>query len=338
MIPFFINRSGTFSLVNPFLMFFFAPFSLIIYLQGMVFSLFPFYKINNYLCEFIFFLVTLLDKNKLYIVCGEINIFFYIIYYFLLCLSVYFLEIKRNKMTRNVLFAQCIFISVWSLPIKNYITYEIDFINVGQGDATLISYKNNNFLIDTGGLTYQDVAKNCLIPYFKKNNIYKIDALFITHNDYDHVGALESLKRNFRIGNIYSYNDTYPITVKGLKMENLNIYKNMRNDENLKSCVFKFKLQDKTFLIMGDAPKEIEKMIIKDNKELTVDYLKVGHHGSNTSTDESFISSINPKVAIISCGYKNKFNHPSKETIDILLKYKISIKRTDIDDTITIFI
>ena len=121
-------------------------------------------------------------------------------------------------------------------------------------------------------------------------------------------------------------------------MENLNIYKNMRNDENLKSCVFKFKLQDKTFLIMGDAPKEIEKMIIKDNKELTVDYLKVGHHGSNTSTDESFISSINPKVAIISCGYKNKFNHPSKETIDILLKYKISIKRTDIDDTITIFI
>ena len=85
---------------------------------------------------------------------------------------------------------------------------------------------------------------------------------------------------------------------------------------------------------MGDAPKEIEKKIIKDNKNIKCDYLKVGHHGSNTSTCEEFVKTIKPKEAIISCGYKNFYNHPHKEVIDILNKYNVKIKRTDIEGTI----
>lgn len=338
MLPFTVNFNNSINIFSLILQFFLIPIMKILFILGLISVYGIHFSFIDYIFKYFIIGIGYISFDKLSLYISSFNQYVITLYYILLIIIIYFLEVNNKKRSvKYILMASTLIVSNL-IPFETFIKDRVSFINVGQGDATLITYKNNNFLIDTGGLTYQDVAKNCLIPYFKKNNIYKIDALFITHNDYDHVGALESLKRNFRIGNIYSYNDNYPITVKGLKIENLNIYKDMWNDENLKSCVFKFKLQDKTFLIMGDAPKEIEKMIIKDNKELTVDYLKVGHHGSNTSTDESFISSINPKVAIISCGYKNKFNHPSKETIDILLKYKISIKRTDIDDTITIFI
>lgn len=338
MLPFTVNFNNSINIFSLIVQFFLIPIMKLLFILGLISVYGIHFSFIDYIFKYFIIGIGYISFDKLSLYISSFNQYVITLYYILLIIIIYFLEVNNKKRSiKYILMASTLIVSNL-IPFETFIKDRVSFINVGQGDATLITYKNNNFLIDTGGLTYQDIAKNCLIPYFKKNNIYKIDALFITHNDYDHVGALESLKRNFRIGNIYSYNDTYPITVKGLKIENLNIYKNMWNDENLKSCVFKFKLQDKTFLIMGDAPKEIEKMIIKDNKELTVDYLKVGHHGSNTSTDESFISSINPKVAIISCGYKNKFNHPSKETIDILLKYKISIKRTDIDDTITIFI
>ena len=335
MIPFFINRSGTFSLVNPFLMFFFAPFSLILYLQGMIFSLFPFYKVNDYLCGFIYFLVTLLDKNKLYIICGEINFLFIIIYYFLLCLSVYFLEIKRNKMTRNVLFAQCIFISVWSLPLKNYITYEIDFINVGQGDALVVRTPSSTIMIDTGGKTNMDLTSSSLLPFFHKRKIYHIDTLFITHEDYDHSGEKERLISSLRVKEIITNSSSFYTKVIGdIKVTNLNHYYVSYDDENKKSLVLYIEIYDKSILCMGDAPIDIEKKIIKDYPSLRCTYLKVGHHGSSTSTCQEFVRLVKPQEAIISVGKNNYYGHPADEVISILKKENIKIRMTSLEGTI----
>ncbi|MGN1295653.1 MAG: ComEC/Rec2 family competence protein [Bacilli bacterium] len=264
MIPFLINRSGTFSLVNPFLMFFFAPFSLVLYLQGMVFSLFPFYKINNYLCSFIYSLVLLLDNNKFYIVVGEINFVFIIIYYFLLILSVFFLEIKRNKMTKNVLLLQSFFILICALPIDNYISYEIDFINVGQGDAMIVRTSSTTIMVDTGGKVNMDLTSSSLIPFFHKRKIFHIDTLFITHEDYDHSGEKDRLISSFKVKEVISNSSSfYSKKIGDIKVTNLNHYYVSSDEENNKSLVLYKEIYDKSELCMGDAPIEIEKKKIK---------------------------------------------------------------------------
>ena len=86
---------------------------------------------------------------------------------------------------------------------------------------------------------------------------------------------------------------------------------------------------------MGDASKNVEYRIIKEYPNLDVDYLKCGHHGSNTSTSEEFIETITPNEAIISCGENNKYGHPNKEVISTLTKYNVEIRRTDTEGTIT---
>ena len=222
---------------------------------------------------------------------------------------------------------------VHSLPINNAISSEVNFINVGQGDCTLIRNRNKTVLIDTGGLTYMDVANDSLVPFLKKKRIYKIDAIFITHYDYDHYGSLPSLMKSYKVSALYDYNSVFPVKVGNLTFNNYNYYANT-NEENDKSLVVSFTNCKKDFVIMGDAPSYIEKEIIKHEKSIKCDILKVGHHGSNTSTSEEWVKYLSPKEAIISCGKNNKFGHPNKEVLAVLNKYKIKIHRTDLEGTI----
>ena len=92
---------------------------------------------------------------------------------------------------------------------------------------------------------------------------------------------------------------------------------------------------DKVFLFTGDAPVEVEKKILEDNPNLTCDVLKVGHHGSNTSTSEEWLDALKPKEAVISVGYQNKYGHPNKEVVERLEKRNILIRRTDLEGTVT---
>ena len=220
-------------------------------------------------------------------------------------------------------------------PIENNFSCEVSFINVGQGDATLIRYKNEYNLVDTGGIKNYDIANNVLIPYLVKKRIYKIDNIFITHYDYDHYGALDNLKKNFKIKKIIDYSEVFPYKTRYFTFKNLNnIDKQLVEDENDKSLVLSFKMKNYNFLLMGDASTKIEKYIV-DNYKLECDYLKVGHHGSNTSSSFDFLSYCNPKEAIISCGKNNKFGHPNKETLESLKKLQIKCRRTDLEGTIT---
>ena len=86
---------------------------------------------------------------------------------------------------------------------------------------------------------------------------------------------------------------------------------------------------------MGDAPIKIERAIMKDNKYIPCDILKVGHHGSKTSTSDDFVKYLSPKVGVISCGKNNYYGHPHQVVIAILKKYHVEIRRTDLESTIT---
>ena len=333
-LPFTIKSTNTINIFNSvvsyLLMLFFKP--LFILLLPLVIGLFiPFYEsIINFIIDFIIKInFRVFDINV-----PEFSPFILIIYYGLFIFTIYFMEVNNKKFTMNILTITSILFSLYVLPINNMFTFEVDFINVGQGDSTLIRYQNTSILVDTGGLTYQDLGINNLIPFFKENRIYKIDALFITHNDFDHCGAVESLSKYFKIKNIIDYNDSFPITIDNIKFNNLNKYASNYEEENYKSMVLEFGLKNIKFLLMGDAPKEIETKIIAENKTLSCDYLKVGHHGSNTSTSEEFIKKVRPQEAIISCGYNNRYKHPHDEIIKILNKYDVRIRRTDLEGTI----
>ena len=257
-----------------------------------------------------------------------------LVYYILHFLFLYYASHDFVPLTRTFLIGQVTVLLLFALPIENRITKEVNFINVGQGDCTLVRDHNKVALIDTGGLTYTDIANDVLVPYLKKKRIYKIDMVIITHYDYDHYGALEDLKKNYKVNQIYDYSSSFPITMGDITFNNYNYYSQGHSEENDKSLVIGFNMLNKDFLIMGDASTYIEKEIIKNESSVPCDILRVGHHGSNTSTCEEWIKYTTPEEAIISVGKNNRFGHPNKEVINVLNKYKIKIRRTDIEGTI----
>ncbi|MDY2728363.1 MAG: DNA internalization-related competence protein ComEC/Rec2, partial [Candidatus Onthovivens sp.] len=127
---------------------------------------------------------------------------------------------------------------------------------------------------------------------------------------------------------------SFPIKNKEVTFKNLNSYWTVDSEENDKSLVIYSEIGGKEFLFMGDATIKIENSIMKDYK-LDIDILKLGHHGSDTSSSYDFLKYIHPKVAIISCGKNNKYHHPSLSTLQSLNKLGIPYRRTDEEGTIT---
>ena len=258
-----------------------------------------------------------------------------LLYEIIFILLLYFISIRLRPIKNLFAYSLTFLLVVYVLPINNIIHDYVCFINVGQGDSTLIKYKNKTVLIDTGGVKYKDLATSSLIPFFKKKQIYTIDLLITTHEDFDHSGAVNSLIENFTVKDYVKDYQKFPINLNGLTLTNYNIYPELWKEENDKSLVVGFKINNYNYLVMGDAPKKIEEAIISSNNYIPCDILKVGHHGSNTSTSEKFIKYLSPKYGIISCGKNNNYGHPHKEVISILRKYKVIIRRTDLESTIT---
>ena len=235
------------------------------------------------------------------------------------------------QLTSSVLVFSLMLIFV---PYENLLNDgKVHFIDVGQGDATLIKTKFCNVLIDTGGNTSYDTSQEIIIPYLKKQKIYKIDYLITTHDDFDHIGGVPYLLNNFDVGTYVKEASSFPIKTSEFVINNLNAYKDPMKDENYNSLVLSFRINGLNYLIMGDAPKEIEAKIIEQTN-IECDVLKVGHHGSNTSTSELFIRKISPSNAVISCGYNNRYGHPHRDVLNTLLDYRVNIRRTDLEGTI----
>lgn len=169
------------------------------------------------------------------------------------------------------------------------------------------------------------------------------------HGDADHAGYALELLNNFKVINKYTNKgrkntlekkiNINSLEIKYMSIDNIEIYSlnnNIYNNENKDSLVLLIKIYNKNFLFMADADKEVEKTIIEKYNLKDIDFLKVGHHGSKTSTSVSFINKINPKYSIISVGKNNKFGHSNTETLETLKNTKII--RTDKAGTIKITI
>lgn len=332
-IPIILKFNYSINILSLLYNFVFFNFNKNIYLISFLFLIFK----SNSILEFIILkyinLINLFPSDIFKINIPNFSDSILIFYYLILFLFIFYKEINFKKVYQIISIIYLLFMSFYSLPLENYLYFTISFINVGQGDSTLITYKNKNYLIDTGGLTYNDVAKNVLVPYFRKNRIYKIDYCFITHYDFDHYGALESLQESFKIKDLYDY-DNFDLYNGELEIKNLNKYKDLYDDENDKSLVLYFNFKNISFLLMGDASKNIESMILKDNSLIHANYIKLGHHGSNTSSSKEFLIDLNPDEVIISCGLNNKYKHPSIETINTLKELNIKYRRTDLEGTI----
>ena len=337
---------------------FFIPFELAFYNKIVILSfplqilstpLFMLIGVTSLLC---FFRIPLYTLDKLFVfllggytkiisplsfgvVMPSFPIFLVLIYYAIYLAYLYYLGIGFHPVRRILSIALISLTMLYALPIENRFINEVNFVNVGQGDCTIIRYHQKVILIDTGGLTYRDIANDNLIPYLRKKRIYRIDSVFITHYDYDHYGALANLQKEYQVNHIYDYSSSYPINIGNLTFNNYNIYEQASNEENDKSLVLSFNLCNKDFVVMGDAPKWIEKDIIKDNESIPCDILRVGHHGSDTSTCEEWLTYLKPREAVISVGKNNRFGHPSSSVISLLNKHQIKIRRTDLEGTIS---
>ncbi len=227
-----------------------------------------------------------------------------------------------------------IFLAVYFLPITNTFTSEVCFINVGQGDACLIRKGNTAVFIDVGGNKYSDIATETLIPFLEKRRIYDIDLVIETHGDYDHVGSLDSLKENFYVKDVVDGTTKFPISIGGITFYNYNNHIEEMSEKNDQSLVVGFELNHTSYLVTGDAPIQVERNIMNEYEHIDCDILKVGHHGSNTSTCDEFVRYLSPKEAVISCGKNNRYGHPHQSVLQILQRYGIKIRRTDVEGTI----
>ena len=248
---------------------------------------------------------------------------------------------------------------------------KIHFIDVGQGDSTLITTPNGkNILIDGGGDDNYDVGKNILLPYLLDRGITKIDCMIISHFDKDHVGGLLIILEEIKvdkviIGKQYQNSEQYEkflqiiknkrIQVKQvLKGDKINIEKDVKinilfpekeliieNSLNNNSLVFKLEYKEFSALFTGDIEKIAEEKLIKlykKNNILKSDILKVAHHGAKTSTTQKFLDAVLPQISVISVGKNNLYGHPSIDTIKRLEDLNIEIYRTDKCGEITIII
>jgi len=249
----------------------------------------------------------------------------------------------------------CIFI------IKsNQISPELDFLDIGQGDSSLIKLPGHKVILIDGGpdnLVLKRLGEN--IPYFHR----KIDAIILSHFHDDHITGLIEVIRRYDVSSIIYMkgSKSSPLletllqvasqrNVKIVALENnfkieysqncsLNTYNplilKVPIDDN-NSLVTKINCGKLSALFSGDNNSKVESALLKTKNNWQADILKASHHGSKTANSETFLKTIKPNILVISVGADNRFGHPNKEILDRAKALKIPIKRTDLDKTVKV--
>ena len=241
---------------------------------------------------------------------------------------------------------------------KNLQELEINYIDVGQGNAVLIKSNDKTLLIDGGNRSNSSYYYN----FIKNKNVKKIDYMIASHYDEDHIAGLISILENYEVSNVLCPNykkDTkiYKSFKKSLKKSNANIVYPKKGDEfnisdaniqilwpneykkgvdNDNSIVVKLRYGNMSFLFPADASTNVEDQLIYSGFNLKSDVLMLGHHGSKYSTSKQFLKEVDPKLAVISVGKNNRYGHPSIRVLKILNDKNIKILRTDKDGDISI--
>lgn len=269
---------------------------------------------------------------------------------------------KKNNLKKNIiliLLLSSFFYTFFSYVQKNFFqvsnhNLRFHFIDVGQGDSSLIITPNGKtILIDAGDEAH---AKK-VVSYIREQGIEKLDLVIATHPDADHIGGMDKVIKNFDIG-VFAMPDVSAKTnqykqiqreLKAKKMKAIRLYQSDEvqidddidfeilspvkgkkyDDTNEYSIVAKIVYKDTSFILMGDATMENEVDIINNVPDIDIDVLKLGHHGSSTSSSDYFITKTSPKIAIISCGKNNKYGHPHQEVMRVLKKHGVTPYRTD---------
>ena len=302
--------------------------------------------------EILFSITGILEKISLYtsnidlfkVILSKPNIILIMVYYLIIIL------ILSKKKYYYLLLILIIFHKI--IPLCNN-NFNMVMFDVGEADSILIStpFRRKNILIDAG--TGYEIDN--IITYLKSMGISKLDYLIITHGDYDHMGEAINLVNNFKVENVIfncgTYNDLEKELIKVLEQKNIKYYSCIKeininkyklqflntrvyDNENDNSSVIYLNYNNYKFLFMGDAGVEREEDILEKYNLKDIDFLKVGHHGSNTSSSKEFIDSVNPKYSLISVGKNNRYGHPKESVLDILRDSKIY--RTDLDGSIEI--
>lgn len=222
----------------------------------------------------------------------------------------------------------------------------IHFVDVGQADAIIIQTPDNkNMLIDAG-----ETKDNEVIDYINMLGIDEFEIVVATHPHSDHISEMKKVINDYEINRFYMpsvvhTSKTYEKMIDALYDKNINVNeakqgisdilgedvkidflapnKDYGDDLNNWSAVVMLTYGDNKFLFTGDAEEESEKEILSNYSDISADVLKIGHHGSSTSTSNNFLYAVNPKIAVISCGENNSYGHPHKETIQKLIENNI---------------
>lgn len=256
------------------------------------------------------------------------------------------------------IFSLIIFIAIFrEYSLYSSLVDKISFLNIGQGDASLIiSKRGHTILIDCGPNSKVVDQVESKLGFWTK----KIDILIITHGDRDHYGGCRDIIERFKISKVMingifdSKNKSYTELLDFIKSQNIQILPTINNtyitvsdsielqllnpqtnlwgqdirDDNPESIVIALKSANNSILLTGDADDTTESEILAQYPQLDIEVLKAGHHGSKTSTSDKFLDAITPKQVIISAGVNNSYNHPHPDIINKLKKRNIEIQET----------
>ena len=271
-------------------------------------------------------------------------------------------KIRKRKACKNIF----LFVITLLLGLFVYVTYneeisnsikltneslngiKVSYLDVGQADSILIQVDDEAMLIDAGN--NNDGAN--LVKYLKSKNINNFKYVVGTHAHEDHIGGLDDVILNFNIEHFYmsdaiTTTKTFEDVLDALEKKQVRFETPKIDDEfdlgeakikvihvsndasnlNNTSIVLKLTYKNIRFLFTGDMESSVEKTIL--DKDIQADILKVGHHGSSSSSSDKFIKAVNPSYAVISVGKNNSYKHPTKKTLDTLEKYNVKVLRTD---------
>lgn len=390
MIYFFNSFSLSFFISNIIISFLIGPILAIGYIS--IFTIYPITAIlswiENIMIYIVFQTASLVSKipfSNIFVITP--NLIFIILYYLLMAIFIIYLKNNKflilrffinpieiilknkNKILNKLLCTILIFTIIFNIN-KLDCSLKIYFVDVGQGDCTIIKTPNRKtIIIDSGEGNSEkyDYGENVVFPYLLDRGINKIDYLIVSHCDSDHIGGLIYILQNMKVGKILiglqpktsnQLEDLIKIS-KQKRIEILTLQKedkiklennieievlwpdknNLISDNalNNNSLVFKLKYNNFSILFTGDIEKVAEEKIISLNKEkLNSTIIKAPHHGSKSSSTAEFIQNVNPAIVLIGVGKNNKFGHPSEEVLKRYENSNIKIYRTDLNGEIFI--
>ncbi len=230
------------------------------------------------------------------------------------------------------------------------------FIDVGQGDATLFETEDYAILIDTGNWKDTDA-----VDYLEKLGLAKIDVVIATHPDSDHIGQLDKIIEQFEVGEVWmsgnvSTSDTFIRALEAIEKKGVDYYEPRAGEtfdigdmgievlhpvdatgkSNAESISLRLTYKDINFVVTGDAGVKEEQAMIDSGVELDAEILRLGHHGSNTSTSTAFLKAVNAEVAIYSAGIDNSYGHPHAEVIASVENAGAEVYGTDVNGTVRV--